>query len=282
MRTLIFGAKGQLGRDLVALFSLDGEVKGLDLPEIDIADARAVEAVCRDYCPDQVINAAAYTDVEKAEEDEVGAFRVNDIGAACVALGAAVVNAPILYYSTDYVFPGDRETPYDPDESIKPLSVYGRSKAAGEAATRAANPKHFIARTAWLYGPGGNNFVEKILRLAATRTKLRVVHDEVGSPTHTWDLAEASRALLRTDAYGVYHTVNAGCCARDDFARAIVREAGLDVVIEPCSSDEFPMKARRPAYSTLSTKKLTKETGLAMRSWETALSSYMQRRNGEG
>ena len=281
MRTVVFGAKGQLGRDLVARFRREGEVVGVDLPEVDIADARAVESVCQDFRPDQVINAAAYTDVEMAEDDEAAAFRVNQTGAANVAAASAQCGIPVLYYSTDYVFSGTKRSPYEPSDPIETLCVYGRSKAAGEAATRQANPRHFIVRTAWLYGPGGNNFVEKILRAAAVRPGLRVVRDEIGSPTHTWDLAEATAALLMTTDYGLYHAVNEGACARDDFARAILCCAGLKTTVTPCSSDEFPSKARRPAYSVLSNAKLERNTGCVMRTWEAALDAYIKRRNSK-
>ncbi len=281
MRTLVFGSKGQLGRDLVARFRREGEVVGVDLPEVDIADAPAVESACQDLRPDRIINAAAYTDVEKAEDDEAGAFRVNETGAAHVASAAARFGVPVLYYSTDYVFSGTKQSPYEPEDPPAPLSVYGRSKAAGEAATRNANPRHFILRTAWLYGPGGNNFVEKILRAAATRPALRVVRDETGSPTHTWDLAEATAALLMTTDYGVYHAVNEGACTRDAFARAILRCAGLNTTVTGCLSDEFPAKARRPGYSVLSNARLAQRTGHVMRSWEAALDAYIKRRNSE-
>jgi len=282
LTTVVFGAKGQLGRDLVARFRRDGEVLAVDLPEVDIADGPAVESALQDLRPDQVINAAAYTDVEKAEDDEAGAFRVNDAGAAHVASAAYRLGIPVVYYSTDYVFGGSKQSPYEPDDAIAPLGVYARSKAAGEMATRSANPRHFIVRTAWLYGPGGNNFVEKILRAAATRPALRVVHDETGSPTHTWDLAEATAALLMTSDYGVYHAVNEGACRRDEFARAILRCAGLNATVTECSSDEFPTKARRPGYSALSNARLAQRTGHVMRSWEAALDAYIKRRNSRG
>jgi dTDP-4-dehydrorhamnose reductase len=278
MRTVVFGAKGQLGRDLVARFRQEGEVLGVDLPEVDIADARAVESVCQAFHPDRVINAAAYTDVEGAEDDEAGAFRVNEAGAAHVAAAAAQRGIPVLYYSTDYVFDGTKQRPYEPDDPVAPLCGYGRSKAAGEAATRSASPRHFIVRTAWLYGPGGNNFVEKILRAAASRPNLKVVSDEVGSPTHTWDLAEATAAVFGTNCYGTYHAVNMGACSRDVFARAILRCARRDVAVAACPSSAFPTKARRPAYSVLSNARLEQRVGHQMRPWEEALESYMKRR----
>jgi dTDP-4-dehydrorhamnose reductase len=278
MRTLIFGVNGQLGRDLRLLFQEQDDVEGFDLPDLDIADGDTVLQVIRETEPELVINAAAYTNVDGAEDDEEAAFRVNEVGAGHVAAAAAVFNLPVVYYSTDYVFDGAKGAPYEPDDPIAPLGVYGRSKAAGEAATRERNARHFIIRTAWLYGPGGNNFVEKILRAAQSNPKLRVVEDEVGSPTHTQDLAAATLELCRTQAYGVYHAVNSGWCSRFEYAKAILDLAGLKVPVEPCSSGEFPAKAPRPRYSILSNAKLHKAVPHNMRSWHQALEAYMQRR----
>ncbi|HOE66402.1 MAG TPA: dTDP-4-dehydrorhamnose reductase [Candidatus Hydrogenedentes bacterium] len=281
MATLILGARGQLGRDLCATFARLGDVVGIDLPELDVADRHAVDrqiALCH---PAWVINAAAYTDVEKAESDRDAAFRTNETGARVVAEAAAAAGIPVVYYSTDFVFGGDASNarPYECDDPIAPKGVYAASKAAGETATRLANPQHFIVRTAWLYGPGGNNFVEKILRAAHSRPQLKVVDDEVGSPTHTLDLAEATLALCRTEAYGTYHAVNEGSCNRYDFAREILRLAGLTTPIGPCRANEFPSQAPRPAYSVLSNAKLEATTAHRMRPWREALAHYMERRN---
>ena len=278
MRTLIFGAKGQLGRGLVTRFQREGETLGVDLPEVDITLADAVADVLHEFCAGLVINAAAYTDVEQAEDDVGAAFLVNETGAANVARAAAARSVPVVYYSTDYVFDGTKTTPYEPDDPPHPLGAYARSKAAGEAATRAANPRHFIVRTAWLYGPGGNHFVEKILRAAAARPSLEVVDDETGSPTYTVDLAEATAALCATEAYGVYHAVNAGACTRYQMAQAILRLAKSDVPVTACSSAAFPTKAPRPVYSVLSNRNLEAATGRVMRSWQAALEDYMHRR----
>ncbi|MBN2310901.1 MAG: dTDP-4-dehydrorhamnose reductase [Candidatus Hydrogenedentes bacterium] len=278
MRTLIFGAKGQLGRDLVAEFEEAGPVTGVDLPEVDVAQMDQVRAAVAEWRPDLVLNAAAYTDVEGAEADPQGAFRTNEFGAACVARAAAEAGAPVVYYSTDFVFSGDHTTPYEPFDPVAPQGEYAASKAAGETATREAAPSHFIIRTAWLYGPGGNNFVEKILRAAAERPVLRVVEDEVGSPTHTLDLAQATRALCGTAAYGTFHAVNAGSCSRYEFAQAILALAGLETSVEPCRASAFPTKAPRPAYSVLATEALTEASGFAMRPWHDALRDYMARR----
>ena len=278
MRTLIFGAKGQLGRDLLGVFSRVGEVRGHDLPEVDIVDEAQAFRVAEEFGPELIINAAAYTDVEAAEDNLTDAFRVNETGARNLAEVAARLGVPIVYFSTDFVFDGRRTTPYEPDDAAAPISVYGKSKLAGEHATKQGNSRHFILRTAWLYGPGGNNFVEKILVLASQHPELRIVSDEVGSPTHTLDLAEATLALARTKAYGVYHAVNEGAVSRHDFARRILELAGVNTPIEPCFGAEFPAKARRPAYGALSTARLREACGHTMRPWDDALVDYMRRR----
>jgi dTDP-4-dehydrorhamnose reductase len=278
MKTLILGSKGQLGRELCTFFASEGEVVGADLPELDIASAESVDTIVTHAAPDLVINAAAYTDVEGAEDDREGAFAVNETGARNVAAAANSARAPVVYYSTDYVFFGAQDTAIEPDAPVMPRGVYAESKAAGEEATRTANPKHFILRTAWLYGPGGNNFVEKILRAAVARPELKVVQDEVGSPTHTFDVAEATRALCKTTAYGNYHAVNDGQCSRFEFTREIFRLAGVTTPVAPCTMAEFPAKAPRPHFSALSTKNLTQACGYAMRPWQKALAHYMERR----
>lgn len=282
MRTLIFGTNGQLGRDLLDIFDEQDAVAGFDLPDLDIRDRSTVATVVREVAPELVINAAAYTDVEAAEDHRDEAFAVNEEGARIVAAAARAAGVPVVYYSTDYVFDGSKGSAYEPDDPIAPMGVYGQSKAAGEAATRDANPNHFIVRTAWLYGPGGNNFVEKILRAAHEKPELKVVEDEVGSPTHTQDLAAATLELVQSQAFGTYHAVNSGWCSRYEFAKAILHEAGLSTPLRPCSSREFPMKAPRPKYSVLSNAKLERATPHKMRSWRQALEAYLERRAAQG
>lgn len=279
MRTLILGANGQLGRDLMEVFAARGAVKGCDLPQIDIADEVALQPVVEQFSPSLIINAAAYTDVDGAEDHLEDAFLANETGARNIAELAEYRHIPVVYFSTDYVFDGSKHAPYTPDDPIVPLGVYGKSKAAGEAATRHTATRHFIIRTAWLYGPGGNNFVEKIIRAAETRPKLRVVDDEIGSPTHTRDLAEATLALVQTKAYGTYHAVNSGDCTRYSFAKEIIRLTGIGSTLESCSADEYPSKAQRPHYSVLDSSKLTEACGYEMRPWLDALVHYMDRRN---
>jgi len=278
MRTLVFGAKGQLGRELLTAFAADGQTLGLDLPEADIADEASIFPRVKAFGPDLVVNAAAFTDVETAEDNLNAAFRVNETGARSVADCAHRFGVPVVYYSTDFVFDGRKNTPYAPQDPATPLSVYGRSKLAGEKATRAANPRHYILRTAWLYGPGGNNFVEKMLALAAQRPTLKIVTDEVGSPTHTWDLCQATRALAKSGRYGVYHAANTGAVSRFDFARAVFDIAGIGIDLQPCLGAAFPAKARRPAHAPLDSSALTTACGYTMRPWREALEHYFQRR----
>lgn len=278
MKTLLFGCKGQLGKDIAIVFDSEGEVRGADLPELDIADLDAVESLTRDFQPGLVINAAAYTNVEAAEDDVEQAYLGNETGARNVARAAAALGVPVVYYSTDYVFGGSKTTPYEPDDPISPIGVYAKSKTAGEVATREENPQHYIIRTAWLYGPGGNNFVEKIIAAAQTRPELKVVDDEVGSPTHTLDLARATQALVKSGVFGDYHCVNAGSCSRYEFALKILELAGIGTPIKPCSSTEFATKAERPLYSVLSNKALEAAAGHTIRSWQDALEEYINRR----
>jgi len=278
MRVLIFGNGGQLGRDLTKVFSADAHVTGYDLPVVSIADPATVhECIVRDK-PDLVINSGAYTNVEGAEDNAAEAFRINEGGARIVAEATRAAGLPMVHISTDFVYDGEKRTPYETTDAPNPISVYGKSKLAGDVAVRAANPKHFILRTAWLYGPGGNNFVEKIIGAAKKNPSLKVVSDEIGSPTHTWDLAEACRSIASTHAYGLYHAVNAGQTSRDKFAKKILELAGVNTPVNPCLSGEFPVKAARPAYSVLSTATLEAASGYRFRSWEDALKHYVERR----
>ncbi len=278
MRTLIFGARGQLGRDLTQVFDAHGEVRAVDLPETDITDATALKRLCDAFGPELLVNAAAYTDVRGAEQDLKNAFLVNEAGARNVSEVGEYFGAAVIYFSTDYVFDGKKRTPYVPDDATGPLGVYGQSKLAGEQRTLEANGRHFIVRTAWLYGPGGENFPEKILRAARERDQLQVVDDETGSPTHTWDLAEAALALAQTTAYGVYHAVNAGHCTRFELARQVLCSAGIDTPVVPGKTDPVTAGVARPAYSVLDTQALTEACGYTPRSWQDALEHYLARR----
>ena len=257
MRTIVLGAGGMLGRDVVR--ATDGE--GLTHAELDVTDERAVaDAVGPD---DLAINCAAWTDVDGAEEHPDEALRVNADGARNVAAAAGAV----AYVSSDYVFDGRKRSAYVESDPTGPLSSYGRSKLAGERATAAANPRHFIVRSAWLFGPGGGNFVHTMLRLGP---EVRVVDDQVGCPTFTGHLAEAIAALVKRDDFGVHHLAASGSCSWFEFAREIFMRAGRDVQVTPCSTEEFPRPAPRPAWSVLAS-----ERGHRLPHWREGLQAYL-------
>jgi dTDP-4-dehydrorhamnose reductase len=246
-----------LGQDVVRVSG----APGLSHAELDVTDAGAVREALTGA--ELVINCAAFTDVDGAEADPEGALRVNRDGARHVAAAAARV----LYVSTDYVFDGSKREPYLESDPTGPLSVYGRSKLEGERATAAANPRHFIARSSWLFGAGGRNFVETMLGLGP---EVRVVDDQVGCPTYTGHLAEALVRLGRTEDYGVHHLAASGSCSWFEFAREIFARAGVDARVEPCTTADFPRPAPRPAYSVLGS-----ERGHRLPGWREGLDAYL-------
>jgi dTDP-4-dehydrorhamnose reductase len=269
---------GQLGKDLLRVMESSNEIIGIDYPDVDITSPISIDRILDTHEPQLVINAAAYTDVEGAESNREDAYAVNEFGSRYLARATAARNIPIVYFSTDFVFDGTGRTPYSPDDPTNPRSVYGASKLAGEVATIESNPEHYVLRTAWLYGPAGDNFIEKVIAWAQKNDSIKVVTDEVGSPTHTWDLAEATERLMHTRAFGLYHAVNNGACSRYTLAQKIVEQAGLEVELLKCASHEFPTKAQRPAYSVLNSAALESVCCTEMRSWQDALDHYLSRR----
>jgi dTDP-4-dehydrorhamnose reductase len=246
-----------LGQEVVR--ATGGE--GFSRAELDVTDAQAVrEMIGPD---DLVINCAAWTDVDGAEEHPQEGYRVNADGAAQVARAAGVV----VYVSSDYVFDGNKREPYVESDPVGPLSSYGRSKLAGERVTAAANPRHFIVRSAWLFGPGGPNFVDTMLRLGP---QVRVVDDQVGCPTFTGHLADAVAELVKGEDFGVHHMAASGRCSWFEFAREIFALAGRDVELTPCTTDEFPRPAPRPAWSVLGS-----ERGHRLPHWREGLQAYL-------
>jgi dTDP-4-dehydrorhamnose reductase len=278
MRTLILGAKGQLGQQLREVFQHTGEVLALGHDEVDIRNDDALQPIFDKLSPDLVINAAAYNDVDAAEENLKEAFLVNETGARNIAELAAHRGIPVVYYSTDYVFDGMSEEPYPVNAATNPLNVYGRSKAAGEHAVKVANPCHLIIRTSRLFGPGTDNFVEKVLHAALTEKKVIAVEYPVSAPTQTVDLAEATLALVRKKQYGIYHVTNKNGCTPAEFADNILQIAELDVPIEVVHPADYPTKAKRPKHTVLDCSRYEEVTGLTLRTWKSALLEYMQRR----
>jgi len=283
----LIGANGMLGKMVQQVAASDWEICPLDLPDFDVTDTDAVNAVLAHLQPQLIINCAAFTDVDGCETQEPVATRINGAGAGNLALTAKTLDAILVHVSTDYVFSGSQTEPYLETDATGPQSAYGRSKLAGERAIIDSGlEKYFIIRTSWLYGPGGKNFVETIIRLAKEREDLGVIDDQVGTPTYTFDLAQAILSLAGSDAYGVYHYSNEGQCSWYGFAQEIVRlaeQAGEALKIEtlrPIATEEYPLPATRPAYSVFSKGKFKAATGNDVPHWQTSLTRYMElRRN---
>lgn len=273
MRVVITGAKGQLGRQLTAVFSAH-TVFELDLPDEDITSP-AISARIAEFRPELVVHTAAYTDVDGCERDPDLAFQVNAIGSLHVALGAQRADAVMLYISTNEVFDGIRRDRYREWDSVNPTSVYARSKAAGEQIVRDLLQRFYIVRIAWLFGPGGANFVTKILARAEKHGALRVAADEYGNPTYAPDLAAAIFQLTASDQYGIYHVTNKGFCSRYEFAREIIRLAGKpDLPITPILSAEWPRPSTPPLHAVLANT-AGSAVGVSLRSWQAALAEYI-------
>jgi dTDP-4-dehydrorhamnose reductase len=275
MRVLVLGAGGMLGTDLLQEWKSD-ELIPARSSDADIRDFSQIESLIGRTRPDWIVLAAAYTDVDGSERNPELARAVNAKGTENVARAAQEQGARLFYISTDYVFDGLAKAPYEPDDPIAPLNVYGRSKAEGEMAVRKLHSNWCIARTSWLFGASGPSFPEKILRASETRSELTVVSDQVGSPTFTRDLAGAIRNLVHMDARGTLNVTNEGSCSWFEFAREILRQAGRNSVrVLPITSAEASRLANRPAYSVLSSRSL-QANGLRMRNWSEALEAYLQ------
>ena len=285
-RYLIAGAGGMLGTALQRVlversvpFHAPGE------RDFDITVAATVDrivasfaATCRVEGESGVlVNAAAYTNVERAEDDPETAYRVNEFGASLLALAARNAGLAFVHVSTDFVFDGAKQGAYVETDPVNPLSVYGASKLAGEVAVAEACPEAIVARTAWVFGENGVNFPVKILEFAASRPKLSVVTDEAGSPTYTYDLATALVGLVDAGAHGMFHLAGTGSCSRLELAAEVLRLAGLPTLLEPVTSDAFPTKAARPANSVLDCSKAA-ALGVTMPEWHDSLSRFMANR----
>ncbi|MBJ6750392.1 dTDP-4-dehydrorhamnose reductase [Geomonas anaerohicana] len=272
---LVVGSKGMLGQELMALYG--DAARGVDVDEIDITDLESVQRVLLTLKPSVVINAAAYTDVDGCQSNTEQAMMVNSEGVAFLAMISKEIGAKLVQVSTDYVFDGKKGSPYLEDDLAGPLSVYGESKLGGEMNTW-FNPDHLIVRTQWLYGHGGKNFVETMLKLGAEKKELTVVDDQIGSPTWTRDLALAIKALLDKGCQGTYHAANSGFVSWNGFAKEIFRLAGLDVAVLPMTTEQLNRPAPRPLYSTLDCGKLQQDTGFVPQPWQDALKRYLELR----
>lgn len=276
MKVLVTGVKGQLGYDVVNELKKRGhEAVGVDIEEMDITDEESVNRVIREAAPDAVIHCAAYTAVDAAEDNVDLCRAVNARGTGNIARVCKALDIPMMYISTDYVFNGQGTRPWEPDDQREPLNIYGQTKYEGELEVEENLKKYFIVRIAWVFGVNGKNFIKTMLNLGKTRDKLSVVADQIGSPTYTFDLARLLVDMIETEKYGRYHATNEGLCSWYDFACEIFKQAGMNVTVEPVTSDQFPVKAKRPMNSRISKDKLIENGFQPLPSWQDALRRYL-------
>jgi dTDP-4-dehydrorhamnose reductase len=271
LKILLTGATGQVGWELRKTLAPLGEVKGLDRFGLDLADTPPLIATVRALQPEVIVNAAAYTAVDKAETERDLAFAVNATAPRVLAEEAKRIGALLVHYSTDYVFDGGKADPYVEEDATRPINAYGASKLAGEQAIQASGCRHLILRTSWVYGPRGKNFYLTMLRLAKERSELKVVDDQRGVPTSSLEIARATATLLDKGAQGLYHMTAAGETSWCGFARAILERAGIATPVVPIRTQDYPTPAARPPNSRLDCSKLRAAHGVSLAPWERAL-----------
>lgn len=277
MKVLVTGASGQLGFDCVKeLERRHIAVRGVNSKDFSLTDFAVMQQYLLDYKPDAVIHCAAYTAVDKAEEEAAACEAVNEIGTRNLAKLCHEIDAKLLYISTDYVFAGDGDKFYEPQDEKKPQNVYGLSKLKGEQAVAAELAKYFIVRISWVFGINGKNFIRTMLNLSKTHTELNVVNDQIGSPTYTSDLAVLLADIIQSDKYGIYHATNEGTCSWADFAREIFKQARKAVKVNDVPATAYPTKAKRPYNSRLSKACLDKAGFKRLPAWQDAVKRYLQ------
>lgn len=292
LKILITGAHGQLGSEFCKVLKSGGcelgslssklqgcEVYGFGSTELNICNFSEVLKVVEQIKPFCVINCAAFTKVDLCETEQIDAFKVNALGARNLAMACEVVGAKLVHISTDYVFDGNSQEPYDESSLINPQNIYGKSKALGEFYVRSFCNKWFIVRTSWLYGLVGKNFVKTILKLAKSQGELKVVNDQFGSPTNACDLVFSVCSLIGTNEFGIYHGSGEGSCSWHEFAKAIVNCFKLEAVVKPCSTDDFKLPAKRPKFSVMRNLMFELTVGNHFRPWKQALESYCSQIN---
>ncbi|MFR1449985.1 MAG: dTDP-4-dehydrorhamnose reductase [Beduini sp.] len=280
MKVLVTGVKGQLGYDVVKECEKRNiEAIGVDVEEMDITDASKVEEVIKSSNVDAVIHCAAWTAVDKAEDEVELCTKVNVEGTRNIAKVCKELSIKMMYISTDYVFDGQGEQLWNEYDQRNPLNVYGKTKCEGEMAVEELVEKRFIVRIAWVFGVNGNNFIKTMLRLGKERGAVSVVSDQIGSPTYTYDLARLLVDMIETDKYGIYHATNEGLCSWYEFACEIFKQANLEVEVTPVNSSQFPTKAKRPFNSRMSKTELDKNGFKRLPTWQDALSRYLKEIN---
>lgn len=290
MKYLITGAGGQLGfdikRELLSRGVTESDIAAPHLADLDITDQQAVENYVENFHPDVIFHCAAYTNVDGAEQDVEACTKVNVDGTRYLANTATKIDAKFVYISTDYVFDGDNPEPYTVSSAVNPQSIYGQTKYQGELA--AANcPRHFIVRTAWVFGLNGKNFVRTMLKLSETKSELTIVDDQIGSPTYTVDLAKFLVDLAASDEYGLYHATNDGFCSWAEFTTEIFRVAGRDTKVIPVTTAEYIQiaghpQAKRPQYSKLDKSSITDHGFNLLPAWQDAIKRYINELKQEG
>ena len=281
MKILVTGCNGQLGREIINQLE-SKKTKGepiellkCDKESLDISNFEDVYTYTLEKKPEVIINCAAFTNVDLSEEKVDLAYKINALGSKNLAIASEKVKSKLVYISTDYVFKGDKKTPYREDDTTNPTNIYGKSKFLGEQYTKDFCSRYFIIRTAWLYGDG-NNFVKTMLRLSESKKEINVVDDQVGSPTSTKELAVCVLNLINTEYYGTYHGTNNGFCSWYEFAKKIFEIKNIDVKVNPITSDKFPSKVNRPSYSVLDNFMLKLIDLDNFKHWEEALEEYLR------
>lgn len=277
MRILLTGATGQVGWELRRTLAPLGEVKAFDRFGLDLADTPVLVATVRALQPEVIVNAAAYTAVDKAEAERDLAFAINATAPRVLAEEAKRIGALLVHYSTDYVFDGEKADPYVESDATRPINAYGASKLAGEQAIQKSACRHLILRTSWVYGPRGKNFYLTMLRLARERPELKVVDDQVGAPTSSLEIARATAMLLGKSAQGLYHMTAAGETSWYGFARAILERLGIATPVVAIPTAEYPTPAKRPRNSRLDCARLRSEHGVSLAHWDQALAEVTAR-----
>lgn len=276
MKVLVTGLNGQLGYDVVKRLEQENiNHLGIDKDIVDITDEQLVKKTVREYMPDVIIHCAAYTAVDQAEDEKELCYAINVMGTKYVVEACKEIDAKLVYISTDYVFDGEGDKPFEVTDKPNPINYYGQTKYEGELVVQNSLEKFFIIRISWLFGSNGNNFVKTMLKLGKERKELSVVSNQIGSPTYSYDLAELIVEMIQTTKYGIYHATNEGYCSWYEFACEIFKRAGMDVNVKAVSTDQYPTRAKRPKNSRLSKEFLYGNGFEKLGRWETALENML-------
>ncbi len=276
MKILVTGVKGQLGYDVVKLLDHQSiECIGVDIDDFDLTSKEEVQSYIKKYSPTAVIHCAAYTAVDKAEDHKEICHSVNVLGTSYIAEACSKIHARLMYFSTDYVFDGNGDAPFETDDIPNPINYYGYTKYLGEKEVTKALENYFIIRISWVFGKNGNNFINTMLKLSKERDSLNIINDQIGSPTYTSDLAKLVVDMIQTEKYGIYHATNEGFCSWYEFCREIFKKSNINMKVNPISTAEYVTKAKRPLNSRLSKKSLIDNGFICLPPWQDALERYL-------